>query len=113
MSPIEDYTPKLKISELDGDPSGRPRTLKVTNGTLKDNGEGSFTLTCGGGSVTDISSIPIGDTDTYFTFSGDTLTLWVNGQKAQEWTKEVVVTPPQPGSPMGLWLPFYRTYATT
>ena len=36
--------PRIKIQEIDGSPSGRPRTLKVSNGLLVDNGDGTFTL---------------------------------------------------------------------
>lgn len=43
----------LKIQEIDGSPVGFPRVLKVTNGTLTDNGDGSFTLTIGAGGVSD------------------------------------------------------------
>lgn len=39
------------IQEVDGSPTGTPTTLKVTNGALTDNGDGSFTLnTSGAGS---------------------------------------------------------------
>lgn len=39
------------IQEVDGSPTGTPTTLKVTNGALVDNGDGSFTLnTAGAGS---------------------------------------------------------------
>jgi hypothetical protein len=44
------YTPSggggtaLTIAEVDGSPTGTPTTLKVSNGTLTDNGDGSFTL---------------------------------------------------------------------
>lgn len=37
-------TPPLAIEEEDGSPSGYPTTLKVTNGSLTDNGDGSFSL---------------------------------------------------------------------
>jgi len=37
-------TPNIKIQEIDGSPAGRPRTLKITNATLTDNGDGTFTL---------------------------------------------------------------------
>ena len=46
----------------------------------------------GGGSVTDISNIPIGDADTYFKWvAPDTLQLWVNGALRQSWTTVAVV----------------------
>lgn len=35
----------MTIQEIDGSPTGTPATLKVTNGTLTDNGDTSFTLT--------------------------------------------------------------------
>lgn len=38
----------LRIEEVDGDPSGRPRTLKVDNNTLTDNTDGSFTHSIAG-----------------------------------------------------------------
>jgi len=41
---ISTSTSKLRIQEEDGSPTGRPRTLKVTNTTLTDNGDGSFSL---------------------------------------------------------------------
>lgn len=45
----------LTIAELDGAPSGTPGTLKFPNGTLTDNGDGSYTYTpaVGGGSWND------------------------------------------------------------
>lgn len=39
----------LTIEEVDGTPSGTPDTLKFPNGTLTDNGDGSFTYTPSGG----------------------------------------------------------------
>ncbi len=55
-------TPPLKVQEVDGSPTGRPRVLKFSNGAVTDNGDGSFTITSGGaaGSATDL--VP-GDTD--------------------------------------------------
>jgi hypothetical protein len=41
------------VQEVDGSPTGKPKIIKVTNGTLTDNGDGSFTIsTGGGGSIT-------------------------------------------------------------
>lgn len=51
-----DMVEVLTIQEIDGTPSATPHTLKVTNGTLTDNGDGSVTLTIaggGGGSASD------------------------------------------------------------
>ncbi len=67
----------LLIQELDGSPSGRPVTLKVSNGTLTDNGDGSFTLTTGGGG----GGTPGGsNTQVQFndsgSFGGDTFFTW-------------------------------------
>jgi len=46
--------PPLKIQEEDGSPAGFPHTLKVTNGDLTDNGDGTFSLdTAGGGGGSD------------------------------------------------------------
>lgn len=39
----------LRIKEEDGSPSKTPHTLKVTNGTLTDNGDGTVSLNTGGG----------------------------------------------------------------
>lgn len=39
----------LTIEEVDGAPTGTPDTLKFPNGTLTDNGDGSFTYTDAGG----------------------------------------------------------------
>ncbi len=43
-------SPPSVLEEEDGDPSGRPRTIKVTNGSLTDNGDGSFSIGLGAGS---------------------------------------------------------------
>lgn len=43
--------PKLIIQETDGSPSGQPAQLKVSDGSLTDNGDGSFSLTTGGSGV--------------------------------------------------------------
>ena len=44
--------PGLLIQTEDGGTYGRPRVLKTTNGSLTDNGDGSFSVTTGGGSGT-------------------------------------------------------------
>jgi hypothetical protein len=41
--------PRLVVEEQDGSPSGRPLRLKVTDTTLSDNGDGSFSLSITGG----------------------------------------------------------------
>lgn len=51
----------LTITEQDGSPSGVVSLLKVSNGTLTDNGGGTFSLITGGGGGSGISSIN-GDT---------------------------------------------------
>lgn len=53
------------IEESDGTPSGTPGTLKVTNGSLTDNGDGTFTLSLSAGSGDNISvnSSPVVDPD--------------------------------------------------
>ena len=38
---------RLQLTEEDGSPVGRPATLKVTSGTLTDNGDGTFSLATG------------------------------------------------------------------
>ena len=45
-------TKPLLIEEIDGSPSGRFRILKVSNGRLTDNGDGSATLDVSGGTAT-------------------------------------------------------------
>lgn len=61
MSGIE---PSIKIQEIDGSPSGRPRILKVTNGKLTDNSDGSFTLTISGaGAAWRFIDLPAGSWD--------------------------------------------------
>src|SRR3990167_9206579 len=49
---------RLAIQEEDGSPKLRPVTLKVTNGTLTDNGDGSVSLLTGGGSGT-VTSVSV------------------------------------------------------
>lgn len=51
MIPIVQHAP-LKVQEVDGSPSGFPRVLKFSNGTLTDNADGSFTVTISGGGGT-------------------------------------------------------------
>ena len=49
-----DLVSVLTIQDVDGTPSGTPDTLKFTNGTVTDNGDGSFTVTiASGASVTE------------------------------------------------------------
>lgn len=43
----------LNIREIDGDPSTYPYMLKVTNGSLTDNGDGTATLNITVGGITD------------------------------------------------------------
>lgn len=63
----------ITITEQDGSPSGVLTLLKVTNGTLTDNGGGSFSLITGGGGGTGISTIN-GDAT-----SAQTLTVGTTG----------------------------------
>jgi hypothetical protein len=46
----------LTIQELDGTPSGTPSVLKVSNGALTNNGDGSFTLVTGVGGGGNVSN---------------------------------------------------------
>lgn len=39
----------LTITEVDGSPTGTPTTIKFTNGSVADNGDGSFTISTGAG----------------------------------------------------------------
>lgn len=45
---VSTITPSIRIQEEDGSPGGRPKTLKVTNGSLTDNADGTYSLTTGG-----------------------------------------------------------------
>jgi hypothetical protein len=63
----------ITITELDGNPSGTPATLKFPNGTLTDNGDGSFTFTpaaSGGGAWTQIGEVIIGSPSPTLELSG-------------------------------------------
>ena len=67
------------ISEIDGDPSVyAPYEIKVTNGTLTDNGDGTVTLTAGGGSVegTAVLSTGEGGGTKYLREDGDGTSSW-------------------------------------
>lgn len=46
----------LTVQEIDGTPSGTPGTLKFSNGSVTDNGDGSFTVVTGAGGGGDFSS---------------------------------------------------------
>lgn len=48
---VEITTPPLNIREEDGTPSGFPSSLKVSNGTLTANGDGSFSLNTSGAAI--------------------------------------------------------------
>lgn len=69
--------PKLLIQEVDGTPSGRPGTLKVSNGTLTDNGDGSFSLTTGGGGSPGGSNTQVQFNDSS-AFGGSANLTWVS-----------------------------------
>lgn len=51
--------PPLRIQEIDGSPTGYPNTLKVSNGTLTDNGDGTFTLVIGAAGVAAASGVDV------------------------------------------------------
>jgi len=64
------------IEEVDGAPSVYPWKLKVSNGTLTDNGDGTASLTTGGGSGspgTPTNSVQFNDASS---FGGDTSFIW-------------------------------------
>jgi hypothetical protein len=46
----------VTVQEVDGTPSGKPSVLKFSNGSVTDNGDGSFTVTTGAGGGGDFSS---------------------------------------------------------
>src|SRR3990167_2601771 len=78
---------RLVIQELDGAPSGRPITLKVSNGTLTDNGDGTFSLDnsgAGGGATTaldNLAAVQINSSllfDTDATYDIGTTTVGIN-----------------------------------
>ena len=46
---MSSLVPRPTFQEVDGTPSGQFSTVKVSNGTLTDNGDGTATLTTGGG----------------------------------------------------------------
>jgi collagen type VII alpha len=47
----------LTVQETDGTPTGTPSTIKFSNGSVTDNGDGSFSVAVGGtGTVTSVSS---------------------------------------------------------
>lgn len=53
----------LIVTEIDGSPSGTPTILKFSNGSVTDNGDGSFTITTGSGGGGDVSSNTITSVD--------------------------------------------------
>lgn len=76
-----DITNQLNIEEEDGTPSTFPYKLKVTNGTLTDNLDGTVSLTTGGGgggsstvNTSDIATVPYYVSRTNLT--GDVNSLW-------------------------------------
>jgi hypothetical protein len=71
-----DLDTALTIREVDGAPSGTPTTLKFPNGTLTDNGDGSYTYTAAAGSsitIQELDGTPSG-TPTALKFPNGTLT---------------------------------------
>jgi hypothetical protein len=73
-------TGRLNIEELDGSPSTFPYKLKVTNGSLTDNGDGTVTLSLAAGSG-DVVAASIAQT-------------WGNGTDPVVWTYSVTGTDP-------------------
>ena len=63
---IDNIPPPLVIEEEDGVPTGSPDTLKVPNGSLTDNGDGSFSLAISGAALTveEEDGTPTGTPDT-------------------------------------------------
>lgn len=66
----------LRIKEEDGSPSKTPHTLKVTNGTLTDNGDGTVSLDTGGGASGDSVTVNTTDTDTTANIKDTTTVTW-------------------------------------
>jgi len=83
------------IQEEDGSPKARFRTLKIPNGSLTDNGDGTVSI-----------SFLFLSESTYFIENGSTLELYFKGVLVQSWT----VQPMDTGQPMGAWLGIWRTY---
>jgi hypothetical protein len=65
---------RLNIAEEDGDPSCFPYKLKVTNGTLTNNNDGTCSLAIGGGSTYSAGGILLNLTGTVFSVKEGTLT---------------------------------------
>lgn len=73
------FSSRLNISEIDGSPSVWPYKLLVSNGSLTDNGDGTATLSAGGGSVGTIAQTQqfttnANDATTSSTFASSSLT---------------------------------------
>lgn len=74
----------LTIREVDGSPTGTPSTLKFPNGTLTDNGDGSFTFTEAAGATPGMvlieEHVTSGSSESSITFSsipGTYRHLWI------------------------------------
>lgn len=61
----------LTIQEVDGSPTGTFTTLKVSNGTLTDNGDGSATVSTGGGGSGNVTSTGAAGSEPGSPASGD------------------------------------------
>lgn len=53
----------LIVTEVDGSPSGTPTTIKFSNGSVTDNGDGSFSVATGAGGGGDVSSNTVTSVD--------------------------------------------------
>jgi len=72
----------LNIRTINGAVSNYPYQLKITNGSLTDNGDGTMTLTISGGSSCETAGNPFclfQGGGAYFEFDGTNLCLFVNG----------------------------------
>lgn len=77
-----DSSSRLNITEQDGSPSTFPYKLKVTNGSLTDNGDGTASLTTGGGAggtpAMPFTSVQFNDSGS---FGGNANLEWDNTNK--------------------------------
>lgn len=68
MLSVNSYAAVNNIAEEDGSPSVYPWKIKVTNGTLTNNGDGTVSLSTGGGGSGDSVQVNSSDTDTIANF---------------------------------------------
>lgn len=79
----------LNIRTINGAVSNYPYQLKITNGTLTDNGDGTMTLVISGGSTCLASGNQFclyQSNGAYFTFDGTNLCVNVNSSQQQCWS---------------------------